>query len=109
MVKVPTRSARAGSRIRGARPADPVAAIEVWVSVLHPGARRVILFDARLRAPDLAALRARYAQRRELRVFYQRLVASGKPKKVALIAVARKLLVHLNALLKPPSHQPTPA
>jgi hypothetical protein len=30
---------------------------------------------------------------------YQRLRAFGKPVKVALIAVARKLLVHLNSLM----------
>lgn len=36
----------------------------------------------------------------ELRPFYQRLRARGKPAKVALVAVARKLLLILNALLK---------
>jgi transposase len=35
-----------------------------------------------------------------LREFYQRLVTAGKPKKVALIACMRKLLVILNAMLK---------
>jgi transposase len=35
-----------------------------------------------------------------LRDFYQRLVAGGKPKKVALVACMRKLLVILNAMLK---------
>ena len=35
-----------------------------------------------------------------LRKFYQRLVAAGKPKKVALVACMRKLLVILNAMLK---------
>lgn len=35
-----------------------------------------------------------------LRDFYQRLVAAGKPKKVALVASMRKLLVILNAMLK---------
>lgn len=35
-----------------------------------------------------------------LKVFYQRLLATGKPKKVALIAVARKLLTILNAMLR---------
>jgi transposase len=35
-----------------------------------------------------------------LRGYYQRLVAAGKPKKVALIACMRKLLVILNAMLK---------
>lgn len=37
-----------------------------------------------------------------LRTFYQRLVAAGKPKKVALTAVMRKLVVLLNHLLKNP-------
>jgi len=35
-----------------------------------------------------------------LRAFYQRLVAAGKPKMQALVAVARKLLTILNALLR---------
>lgn len=35
-----------------------------------------------------------------LSAFYQRLVATGKPKKAALIAVARKLLTILNAIIR---------
>lgn len=35
-----------------------------------------------------------------LRAFFDRLVATGKPKMVALIAVARKLLTMLNAILR---------
>lgn len=35
-----------------------------------------------------------------LRAFYQRLRAAGKPAKVALVAVARKLLTMLNAMLR---------
>lgn len=35
-----------------------------------------------------------------IKVFYQRLVAAGKPKKVALTACARKLLVILNAIAR---------
>lgn len=35
-----------------------------------------------------------------LKLFYQRLLAAGKPKMVALIAVARKLLTILNAMLR---------
>lgn len=47
-----------------------------------------------------------------IRVFYQRLLAQGKAKKLALVACMRKLLVMLNAMLKhnqpwnPPSEQP---
>jgi transposase len=36
----------------------------------------------------------------QLRVFYERLIAAGKPKKVALIACARKLLTIPNAMLR---------
>ena len=35
-----------------------------------------------------------------LRAFYQRLIAAGKPKMVALVAVARKMLTILNAILR---------
>jgi len=35
----------------------------------------------------------------QLRAFYQRLVGAGKPKKVALIATMRKLIITLNAIL----------
>jgi transposase len=35
-----------------------------------------------------------------IRAFYQKLVAAGKLKKVALVACMRKLLVILNAMLK---------
>lgn len=35
-----------------------------------------------------------------LKAFYQRLVNNGRPKMVALIATARKLLIHLNAIEK---------
>lgn len=41
-----------------------------------------------------------------LKPFYQRLIAKGKPPKVALIAVARKLLRYLNRILKPLSLEP---
>ena len=39
-----------------------------------------------------------------IRAFYQRLIAAGKPKKVALIACMRKLLVILNAMVKSGKH-----
>jgi transposase len=35
-----------------------------------------------------------------LKAFHQRLIAAGKPKMVALIAVARKLLTILNAIIR---------
>ena len=36
----------------------------------------------------------------DLRATYERLVAAGKPKKLALVAVMRKLIVLANALLR---------
>jgi transposase len=36
----------------------------------------------------------------QLKIFYHRLLAAGKPKMVALIAVARKLLTIINAMLR---------
>ena len=35
-----------------------------------------------------------------LKAFYERLIAAGKPKMVALIAVARKLLTILSAIIR---------
>ena len=35
-----------------------------------------------------------------IRAFYQRLVRAGKPKKLALTAAMRKLVVILNAILR---------
>lgn len=46
-----------------------------------------------------------------IRTFYQRLLAAGKPKKVALVACSHKLLTILNALLRArtPWHYTAPA
>jgi transposase len=45
-----------------------------------------------------ALVAARYNE--PLKIFYQRLVAAGKPKKVALVAVMRKMLITLNAMVR---------
>jgi transposase len=58
------------------------------------------------RALYMAALVAAFRNPR-LRVFYQRLVAAGKPAKVASVAVMRKLVILLNRLLQQPNFQPT--
>ena len=56
------------------------------------------------RAPVRAVLYmgALVATRRNpaVRAFYRRLLAAGKPKKVALIACMRKLLTILNAMMR---------
>ena len=41
-----------------------------------------------------------------LREFYQRLVANGKPRKVALTAVARRIAIRLNTIAKYPDFKP---
>lgn len=38
-----------------------------------------------------------------LKIVYQRLIAAGKPKRLALVAIARKLILLANAALKPTS------
>jgi transposase len=44
-----------------------------------------------------------------LKAIYQRLLKVKKPHKVAITAVMRKMLIYLNALLKTPSRQLSPA
>ena len=45
-------------------------------------------------------LEAALVQKTAIRTFYQRLLAAGKAKKVALVACMRKLLTILNAIVK---------
>lgn len=66
-----------------------------WRGTRHIWGGRAVVRTA-LYMAALAASRYNPA----LRVFYRRLVAKGKPKKVALIACARKLLILLNQLLR---------
>jgi len=56
----------------------------------------------RKRIRDAVYMGALNAVRRDptLKSFYQKLRAAGKPAKLALIAVARKLLTILNAMLR---------
>lgn len=49
-----------------------------------------------------ALVAARYNNK--MRAIYQRLIDNGKPKKVALTAVMRKLIIMLNALIKDPNY-----
>ena len=70
----------------------------------HRGKRSVWGDRARVRAVLYmgALVASRYNP--VLRVFYQRLLAAGKPKKLALTACMRKLLTILNAMLKSGQH-----
>jgi len=36
----------------------------------------------------------------KMKEVYQKLIASGKPKKVALVAIMRKIIIHLNTMIK---------
>ena len=64
------------------------------------GRRRIA--DRRTRVRTALYMAARAAVRRDpqMAAFRTRLLAAGKPKQVALIAVARKLLVALNAMIR---------
>ena len=66
----------------------------------YVGRRRIR--GGRLQARRLLYIAVLVAARHNPRVKcrYQRLLAKGKPKKVALIAVARKLVVTLNGMLR---------
>jgi len=44
-----------------------------------------------------------------IKAFYERLLAAGKPKKVALVACMRKLLTILNSMVRTSQHWRTPA
>ena len=69
-------------------------------SGLYKGQRRIAGGRRRVRrALYMAALTATRSNER-LRAFYRSLLDKGKPKKVALIAAARKLLTWLNAMIR---------
>jgi transposase len=55
---------------------------------------------AALRAALYMAALSAIRCNRSMKVFYQRLLSAGKPKMVGLIAVARKILIILNAMLR---------
>jgi transposase len=63
---------------------------------------RRIIWGGRGAARAMLFLAAQSAARHNppLRAFYERLVGRGKPKKAALTAVARKLLISLNAMIR---------
>jgi transposase len=48
----------------------------------------------------MAALSVIKANRQPLCAFYEKLRANGKPFKVAIVAIMRKLIVTLNAMIK---------
>jgi len=69
------------------------------------GHRRIAHGRANVRRALFQAALVAARHNEHLRPFYQRLRANGKPPKLALIAVARKLLIFLNRLLRDDSTQ----
>ena len=63
---------------------------------------RRIVWGGRARVRTILYMASLSATRHNptIKAFYERLVAAGKPKKVALIACARKLLSILNAVMR---------
>lgn len=63
---------------------------------------RRFIFGGRKRVRNVLYMAAVTATRHnaELKAHYQHLLKSGKPEKVAIVAVMRKLLVHLNSIVK---------
>lgn len=64
------------------------------------GARRTWGGRAQVRAVLYMATTVAMRHNQVIKAFYERLVATGKPKKVAIVACMRKLLTILNAMLR---------
>ena len=64
------------------------------------GKRKIKAGRPQVRAPLYVACLSMIQCNKPLRAFYRRLVAGGKEKKLALIAVMRKLVVIANAMVK---------
>lgn len=88
----------------GRRSAKTIAALAGLAPLARESGRfrgRRRIYGGRPGVRRLLFLAARHAARhRAFQDFAQRLEAAGKPKKLILIAVARKLLITLNAMLK---------
>ena len=71
-----------------------------WDSGVMRGKRRIKGGRAALRATLFMAALAASRCNPDIRAFYQRLIGAGKPPKVALTAVMRKLLILANTLIR---------
>ncbi len=74
-----------------------------WESGLYKGRRRVKGGRAQVRRVLYMAAVAAARSNDILKAFYERLIAKGKPAKVALVAVMRKMLAVLNRLVADPN------
>jgi|TARA_B100000315_G_C14429997_1_gene519684 transposase len=75
-----------------------------WQSGQYKGKQRTCGGRAAVRKVLYMAALVAIKHNPVLKTFYQRLVHAGKPKKVAIVAVMRKLLLILNAMVK--NHEP---
>jgi transposase len=75
----------------------------------HSGARRIWGGRSDARAVLYMATLVATRSNATIKAFYQRLLAAGKPKKVALVACMRKLLSILNATMRGHLQQPITA
>jgi transposase len=66
----------------------------------HRGVRTIWGGRAHVRGPIYMATLVATRHNARIKAFYQRLVAAGKPKKVALVAAMRKLLTILNSMMR---------
>jgi transposase len=66
----------------------------------HRGKRRIFGGRADVRQVLYMATLSAIKTNPQIKLFYERLVAAGKPKKVAVIATMRKMLTILNAILR---------
>jgi len=71
-----------------------------WDSGKMRGKRRIKGGRAALRATLYMAALAASRCNPDLRTFYQRLISAGKPPKLALTAVMRKLIILANTLIR---------
>ena len=66
----------------------------------HAGQRRIQGGRTSARCALYMAALSAIRERGQLRTFYLRLVSTGKPKMVAIVAVMRKLIIQLNTLMR---------
>jgi transposase len=80
--------------LAGLAPYDDDSADQVGVRHIEGGRERL------RRSLYTAALAAAFHWNPQLNVIYRRLIAAGKPHKVALVACARKLLIYANTVVE---------
>ena len=85
------------SLVARGRPTFPPVACE---SALQRGRRAIWGGRGDARAMPFLAAQSAARWNPPLRLFYERLVSRGKSKKAALAAVARKLLIAINAMMR---------